>query len=212
MTTTPPQYPALPPGFVPIRTYENDLIKWMPLNHGSALCLYDVLFGNASMSSAETAAAIECVFATTHEYIIRAYGAELKPMDFARYDDLCHRGDAALKLMFVLMVEAHEASLRQQIENEAEPCIRPKVREFYRSLAIMVRSIYSTPYTESSMNRIILTALQFCFTAWRMDINGMIHYNNIFAARCDLPPPYEYIVNGDQPTTTTSSTSSFQHQ
>jgi hypothetical protein len=124
--------------------------------------------------------------------VLRFYGAELKPVDIQRYDELCARGGTALKLMFVLMMLAHDAALRQQIvcTANADVATQRKVAAFYRVIAIALRSIYVTPFTETSMKRIMLSTLEFCYVGWAChDADGITHYCDRYAARSDLPLP-----------------------
>jgi len=142
-------------------------------------CLYDDLF------SVDTAReAITKTYGAIRQYGVRNYGKHLKKRDVERLADLTERGGYALKLMFVLAMLAHDAALREQVEDTADPESLEKAKGFYRVLALAVRSVYVSPFTERSVRRIILGAIRFCFVAWEcFDAAGMTHLCDWYSAR-----------------------------
>lgn len=139
------------------------------------------------MFTEETARdAIDTTFDDVCDYSVRNYGHHLKKMDVARLKKLRESGTRSLKLMFVLAMLTHDASLREQIEDDASLDIVDKVKSFYRVLAIVMRSIYVSPFTERSAKRLVFDALRFCFLTWKcFDAKGIVHLCDWYSARCD---------------------------
>jgi hypothetical protein len=155
-----------------------------------ATCLYDELF---SFTNAKDA--IEIGFANTLHHINRHYRKYMQGVDKARIRMIKRHGSVFVKVFFVLCCLAHNVALRKQIEYDAvhvfkrrlrKKCerlcqpfamseedqkelteIRKKIRIFSTNvLAIKVRSLYVSPFTENSIKRIVLTAVEWCVNAW----------------------------------------------
>jgi hypothetical protein len=144
-------------------------------------CMYDDLFTEETSRDA-----IKKVREDILAYGMRNYGAHLKKRDAERIRDQTERGGYAAHLLFVILMLTHNAALREQIEDTADPEVIDKVKGFYRVMAIATRSIYVSPFTERSVRRMALGVIRFCFMAWRcFDADGMARLCDWYSARCE---------------------------
>ena len=172
-----------------------------------ATCLYDELF---SFTNARDA--IEIGFENTLKHINRHYRKYMQDVDKARVKMINEHGSIFIKVFFILCCLAHNVALRKQIEHDAvqvfkhrlrNKCkrlqqpyamsdedqrelteIRKKIRVFSTNvLAIKVRSLYVSPFTENSIKRIVLTATEWCVNAWLSnDSAGLEHLCRIHSS------------------------------
>jgi len=166
-------------------------------------CLYDELFGfdlrTGETCDADTRArnAIEATCEAIRQFALRHYGREYNRKDREHSAAITRKGTAGTKLAYVLLMLTNEDSLREIItsgiarESAADtvnPALaRERMRKaiiFYRVLAIATRSLFETPFTETTSPMYVLMFLEICAVAWVcMDAAAMSMYCDFFSAR-----------------------------
>lgn len=144
-------------------------------------CLYDTLFNGETVC-----AEVDTIYAYVVEYLVRNFGKYLPARDMIILDRLTRTGTTVLKLLFILFTLGHDAALRRQIEDSADPVpeTQKKVEAYYYVLAGQLRSLFISPFTQHSAKRIALTLLGEYVFVWRsFNASNMIQYIDWHSAR-----------------------------
>jgi hypothetical protein len=161
-------------------------------NPAGACCAYDEWF-----SAETTDAASRAAFDAVLRFVENNYAGTMHADDVARADHVAERGNAAVKLAFVLMAQTHERAIRDQIAaGVAGTAPAEKMAAFRRLLSVATRSALETPFTERNSPALIGRYLQVAHLGWvSMDRRSLSNFCDFFCARtrssCDVydPPP-----------------------
>jgi hypothetical protein len=146
-------------------------------------CLYDELF-----SGEMAAQSIEECFSAVLDFVKRNYCQVMHSRDWSRATFIAEKGNSAIKLAFMLLVETHEQAIHDQIVlGCANEETQKKAHVFRRLLCIATRSLFETPFDEDNAPSLVSRYLQVCHLCWTsMDHAALENFCDFFSSRTKI--------------------------